>query len=125
MTPQKSSYCSVRPKNKTLPPNLDRGLNIGTNVLRYKENMKYLGVILDSKLTFETHAQELNQEHAYIFSKIRHFLPVSCRKIVYNVFISSRLNYGSEIYVRTNKRHIQLLAVTQNKLLTILQGKHH
>ena len=35
----------------------------------------------------------------------------------------SRLNYGSEIYVRTSKRHIQPLAVTQNKLLRILQFK--
>ena len=48
-------------KNKTLPPNFDMGLNIGTNVLRYKENTKYLGVILDRNLTFETHTKELNQ----------------------------------------------------------------
>ena len=124
--PKKSNYCIFKPKNKTLPPNFDRGLNIGTNVLRYKENTKYLGVILDRNLTFETHTKELNQKlvkYAGIFSKIRHFLPVSCRKIVYNAFIASRLNYGSEIYVRTNKRHIQPLAVTQNKLLRILQFK--
>ena len=59
--PKKSSYCIFKLKNKTLPPNLDRGLNISTNVLRYKENMKYLGVILDRNLTFETHTKELNQ----------------------------------------------------------------
>ena len=56
-------------------------------------------------------------------AKIRHFLPVSCRIIVYNAFIASRLNYGSDIYARTSKRHIQPLAVTQNKLLRILQFK--
>ena len=28
----------VKPKNKTLPKNFDRGINIGTNVLRYNEN---------------------------------------------------------------------------------------
>ena len=81
---------------------------------------------MDRSLTFETHTKELNQKlvkYAGIFSKIRHFLPVSCRKIVYNAFIASRLNYGSEIYMRTSKRHIQPLAVTQNKLLRILQFK--
>ena len=86
-----------------------------TNVLKYKENTTYLGVILNHNLTFETHTNELNQKlvrYTGIFSEVRHFLPVTCRKIICNVFISSRLNYGSEIYVKTNKRHIQPLAHT-------------
>ena len=58
-----------------------------------------------------------------IFSKIRHCLPVSCRHTVYNAFISSRLNYGSEIYTNTTKV-IQPLIVTQNKILRILQFKN-
>ena len=37
--------------------------------------------------------------------------------------MSSRLNYGSEIYVKTNKRHLQPLASSQNKLFRILQFK--
>ena len=123
---QKLRYCIFKPKDKALPPNFDRGLNIGINVLRYKENTKYLRVILDRNLTFETHTKELNQKlgkYTGIFSKIKHFLPVSCRKIVYDAFIAFRLNYGSEIYVRTSKRHIHPLAITQNKLSRILQIK--
>ena len=58
-----------------------------------------------------------------IFSKIRHCLPVSCRHTVYNAFISSRLNYGTEIYTNTTKV-IQPLIVTQNKILRILQFKN-
>ena len=77
---------------------------MGTNVLKYKENMKYLGVILDRNLTFETHIKALK-------IKIGKYT-VTCRKIIYNAFMSSRLNYGSEIYVKTNKRHIQPLAHT-------------
>ena len=102
--PKKSSYCIFKPKNETLPPNFDRGC---TNVLKYKENTTYLRVILDRNLTFETHTKELNQKlvkHTGIFSKVRHFLPATCRKTIYNAFISSRLNHGSEIYVKTNKR---------------------
>ena len=123
-----SNYCILKPKknNKNLAPNFDRGLKMGTNVLKYKENMKYLGVILDRNLTFDTHTKELNQKlvkYTDIFSKVRHFLLVTCRKIIYNAFISSRLNYGSEICVKTTKRHVQPLAVTQNKFLRILQFK--
>ena len=47
-----------------------------------------------------------------------------CQKTVYNAFIFSRLNYGSEIYVNTTKKYIQPVMVTQNKLLRILQFKH-
>ena len=93
--PRKSSYCICKPKNKNLPPNFDRGLKMGTNVLKYKENTTYLGVILDRNLTFETHTKELNQKlvkYTGIFSKARHFLAVTCRKSIYNAFfISSRL----------------------------------
>ena len=89
---------------------------------KHKENTKYL----DRNLTFETHTKELNLKlvkYTGIFSKVGHFLPVICRKIIHNAFISSRLKYGSEIYMKTNKRHIQPLSVTQKKLLRILQFK--
>ena len=69
-------------------------------MLQYKENTKYLGVILDPNLTFETHAKELDQKrlkYTGIFGKVRHFLPVTCQKIIYDAFISCRLNYGSAI----------------------------
>ena len=89
---------------------------MGTKVLKYKENTRYLGLLLDHKLTWNSHFQELNKKlvkYTGIFSKIR-----------YNAFISSRLNYGSEIYVNTNKKFIQPLITTQNKILRILQFKN-
>ena len=76
-----SSYCIFKPKNKNLPQNFDRGLKMGTNVLKYKENTTYIGVILDRNLTFKTHTKELNQKlvkYTCIFSKVRRFLPVTC-----------------------------------------------
>ena len=48
--PKKSSRCIFKPKNKTLPRNFDRGLDISTNVLRYKENTKYLKSYFGSQL---------------------------------------------------------------------------
>ena len=83
--PKKSSYCIFKPKNKCLPVNFDRGLTMGTKVLKYKENTRYLGLLLDHKLTWESHIKELNKKlikYTGIFSKIRHCLPVSCRHTV-------------------------------------------
>ena len=60
--PKKSSYCIFKPRKKNLPPNFDRGLKMGTTVLKYKEITTYLGAILDRNLTFETHTKELNKK---------------------------------------------------------------
>ena len=100
---------------------------MGTNVLKYKENTKYLGLLLGHKLTWDCHVKELNKKlvkYTGIFSKIRHCLPLPCRNTVYNAFISSRLNYGSEIYVKATKKFIQLLIVTQSKILRTLPFKN-
>ena len=99
---------------------------MGSNVLKYKESTKYLGLILDSNLTWKSHIKELNQKlikYTGIFSKVRYCLPSTCRKTVYSAFIFSRLNCGSEIYINTTKKYIQPLVVAQNKLLRILQFK--
>ena len=125
--PKKSSYCIFKPRGKCFPVNFDRGLKVGSNVLKYRETTKYLGLILDGNLTWESHIKELNKkliQYTGIFSKIGHCLPMTCCKTVYNAFIFSRLNYGSEIYANTTKKYIQPLMVTQNKLLRILQFKH-
>ena len=98
-----------------------------TKVLKYKENTRYLCLLLDHKLTWYSHIQELNKmlvKYTGIFSKIRYCLPLTCRHTVYNAFISSRLNYGSEIYVNTTKKFIQPLIITKNKILRILQFKN-
>ena len=99
--PKKSSCCIFKPRGKCFPINFYRGLKIGSNLLKCKKTTKYLGVILDSKLTWGSYIKELNQKlikYTGIFSKVRYCLPMACRKTVYNAFVSSRLNYGSEIY---------------------------
>ena len=113
--PKKSRYCIFKPRNKCFPPNYNRGLKIGINTLKFKETTKYLGLLLNSKLTWENHIQELNKKpvkYTGIFSKVRHYLPITCRKTVCNVFIFSRLNSGSEIYINTTKKYINPLIVT-------------
>ena len=122
--PKKSSCCIFKPKNKYLPVSFDRGLTMGTKVQKYKENTRCLGLLLDHKLMWESHIKELNRKLIKYTGKVRHCLPVSCRHTVYNAFISSRLNYRSEIYTNTIKNFIQPLIVNQNKILRILQFRN-
>ena len=73
--PKKSSYCIFKPRNKCLLVNFNRGLTMGTKVRKYKENTRYLGLLLDHKLTWDSHIQELNKKlvkYTGTFSKIRY-----------------------------------------------------
>ena len=77
--PRKSSCCIFKPRSKCFPLNFDRGLRIWSNILKYKETTKYLGLILDKNLTWESHIKELNKKlinYTGIFSKVRHCLPI-------------------------------------------------
>ena len=56
--PNKSCYNVFKPKNKNLPSGYDRGIQIGENILTYKESIKYLGIILDDKMTWKAHIAE-------------------------------------------------------------------
>ena len=60
--PKKSSYRIFKPRNKPFQTNFNRGLTMGKNVLKYKENTSYLGLILDHKLTWETHIKKIKQK---------------------------------------------------------------
>ena len=85
---------------------------MGTKVLKYEENTRYLGLLLEHELTSDSHIKELNKKlvkYTGIFSKIRHCLRLQCRHTVNNAFFSS--NYGSEIYVNTTKKFVQPLIV--------------
>ena len=86
--PRKSSYCIFKPRSKCFPVNFDRGLRIGSNILKYKETTKYLGLILDKNLTWESHIKVLNKKlinYTGIFSKLRHCLPMACRKTIHKL----------------------------------------
>ena len=59
--PKRSSCYMFKPRNKCLLINFNRGLTMGTKILKYKESNKYLGLVLDHKLTWDCHVKELNK----------------------------------------------------------------
>ena len=82
--PKTLSYCIFKPRGKCSPINFDRGLKMGSNILKYKETTKFLGLILDGNLTWKSHIKELNQKlikYTGIFSKVCYCLPSTCAKL--------------------------------------------
>ena len=124
--PKKSRYCVFKPASTNLPSTYKEGIKIVNNTLSYKESTTYLGLILDSKLTWDLQIKKTKKKitkYCSIFSKVRHFLPKRCRLELYNAFTFSRLNYRIEIYLNTTKSYTKKLLSIQSRLLKILQFK--
>ena len=107
--PQKSSYSVFKPGNKQLLSSYKSSLHVGGQEIKYKENTKYLGMILDDQLTWEKHITEVNTKivkYTDIFSKVRHLITEECRLILYNSFVFSRQNCGIEVYANTEAKFL-------------------
>ena len=99
----------------------------GGQEIKYKENTKYFGMILDHQLTWGKHITEVNKKivkHTGIFSKVRHLIPEEPRLTLYDSFVFSRLNYGIEVYANTEVKFLKRIKTSQNKILRILQFRH-
>ena len=83
--PKKSRFSVFKPLNRELPDTYKDDLFIHDNILKCKKHTYYLGLILDYKLTWKEHNDELNKKlvkYTGIFAKLRHILPMKCRKIL-------------------------------------------
>ena len=94
----KSCALLFRQKNdKSIP-----ALNITINGLPIdeKEFAKYLGILIDNKLTFSKHIQhirtKLNKGNA-ILSMVRHYLPKKTLLNTYNAQIQPHIDYGKHL----------------------------
>jgi len=62
-----------------------------------EDNLKYLGVLLDNKLSWKPHVQKVKlnyQELCGILSKLKHYTTPPVLKVVYNSLIHPYLNYS-------------------------------
>ena len=89
-------------------------LKIGDITLKQEECSKYLGVIIDSNLTWQNHIDYIyNKIIKFVgtFYRIRHKLNFEMAKMVYFAFVRSHLIYSIEIYGNTHKNHLSKLMV--------------
>lgn len=117
----KSNVLIFRPKNAS--NKLDTQIMINGKLLKEKESAKYLGILIDNKLLFKTHIDHVNNKLIKgnsLLAKIRHFVPTSVLRNVYNAHIQPFLNYGALIWGSSSKTNLQTIENTQDKSLRII-----
>jgi len=83
-----------------------------------KNDMKYLGIILDNKLIWKPHIVKLTTQISKscgILSKLRHYTTQPVLKAVYNAVIHPYLNYAVLNWRRASKTTIQPLENLQKQ----------
>ena len=102
-------------------------INVGGDQIASKNEAKYLGVTLDSKLTFKTHILDLEkkgrralQVMSYLKSKGGKIGHPTTLKVVYKNLVEARSTYGQELFRDGNKTELGKLDRIQNKALKIL-----
>jgi len=86
-------------------------------------NLKYLGVLLDNKLSWKPRIQKVKTQLSRacgILSKLKHYTTLPVLKVVYNSLIHPYLNYSILNWGRASNATIQLLIKLQNKAIKII-----
>ena len=107
---------------------IDHNLHLvinNTQILR-KNEARFLGVIIDEKLTWTQHIKSLKTKmsrYVGIMYKLKFILPTKARLQIFHSFIQSHLNFCSTVWGFSAKSNIESLFVSQKKgLRAVMPG---
>ena len=98
-------------------------LKIGTKKIRNENCVKFLGVLLNSGLSWKHHIAELSKKLARtvgIFYKVRHLIPLKTLKILYYSMFYSFVSYGITVWGLTHKSYLDPIIIAQKKILRVM-----
>jgi hypothetical protein len=98
---------------------------INKSPLKFTQHIKYLGFMIDCRLSFKEHVVCLSsrlRKWVGIFRKINPLLTLSAKYSLYNSLFYPLILYGVELYGTSSKANISSLQILQNKTLKALFG---
>ena len=99
--------------------------NYPTTSIPIINTARYLGIILDDKLSFQPHIKLLEGKLSRslgILRKVKPFLSTSCMLQLYYSFFHSHLQYGIILWGSTSKTYLSKIKVLQNKAIKVVIG---
>ena len=110
-------------KNKPLK-NITILLN--KKAIEQKDHVKYLGVLIDSQLTFKDHVTSLSKKISRVTGlmyKIKNYVNTKTLTMLYNSLIYPHLLYGVPIWGNADDVHLKTLLTIQKKAVRIISNK--
>ena len=97
-----------------------RDVLINNKKIEHVHEARFLGVIVDDKLTWSKHIAAVRSKmcrYLGIMYKIKHQLPIKARLQIYHSFIQSHINFCSLVWGFASKSHIESLFTIQKKAM--------
>lgn len=106
-----------KPRSANLKANLS--LLISGDRLSGVDTYDYLGIMLDSTLTFRAHIDKIIagcNQRIFSLAKIRKYVPLHVAVLIYKAVVMSKLNYGGMLCLGAAKSHLARLQKLQNRI---------
>ena len=106
--------------------NVDINITLNGVNISSAETVRYLGVYIDRKLTWEEHIVNISKiisRNIGIISRSRYFLSCRLRYLLYNALVLPYLNYCCLVWGNTSQVHLNKLIIPQKKIVRILDNQ--
>ena len=91
--------------------------------LKHKDNVKYLGVIIDQHLSWKHHINYIAlkiSRNIGIISRLRHFVPFKTLLSIYNSLIFPYISYGLIAWGQASKSHLEKILILQKRAVRLI-----
>ena len=118
---EKNNFVVFHPYNKPLRQKIT--LKIQKKAISEKNHVKYLGIMIDSGLTWQEHIDCITQKISRaigLMYKIRPFVNKKTMRMLYYSLLFSHLNYAIEIWGSTHKIYLNRILLLQKRVVRMM-----
>ena len=110
-------------------PRLTDQLHIQNNPIPFSNTVKYLGITLDSRLTFRQHIGNVRTEafkrYMALYPLFKSPATKSVKTLLYKSYIRSYMLYCCEVWASAHSRHLRRLDGIQRAICRTITGAHY
>ena len=106
-----------------IPLDFYMNISINNHITSKVNNLKYLGVVLDNKLTWNSHIAQVRKQISQAcgaLARLRHYLPINSLITVYYSLVFSHLQYGISSWGSASKYFLKTIKTIQNKIIRLI-----
>ena len=118
---EKTTFLIFHPFNKPLKYNVT--LKIHKKAILEEQKIKYLGIIIDSTLSWKAHLSNLSKKLSRtigVMYKLRPFVNLQIMKNIYHSLFYSHLIYGIQVWGNACDTHLKAIQMLQNRVVRLI-----
>ena len=119
----KTNFVIFHPYNKPLKQKIT--IKLHKNAISEKDSVKYLGIMIDSTLSWQTHIDKISKKMSRaigLLYKIRPFINIKIMKTLYYSLVYPHLLYANEVWGSADIIHLNSLIILQKRVIRLISN---